>query len=139
VLAWLVASLIALTPRAATACSCLSRGPACQAYWQTDAVFDATVLSITPRNPAEPLPGGQLQLADKIVKLDVRKSWKGVETGPLEITTRFVLDLRQGRVYTFMARDQQSGRLAVSGPRLEIGASAPQPVRIVIQREPPRR
>ncbi len=73
--------------RPALACSCMSSGPACQAYWKTDAVFDATVVSIGPLNPAEPLPGGDLRFADKIVRLDVRASWKGVDTGPLEITT----------------------------------------------------
>jgi hypothetical protein len=87
VLAWLVASLVALAPRAATACSCMLSGPACQAYWQTDAVFDATVLAISPLDPTRPLFLGQLAFADKIVKLDVRQSWKGVATGPLEITT----------------------------------------------------
>ncbi len=86
-LAWLVVSLIAVAPRAATACSCISSGPACQAYWKTDAVFDATVVSIRPLDQAEPLPAGQLRFADKIVTLDVRQSWKGAQTGPLEITT----------------------------------------------------
>ena len=73
--------------RPVLACSCLSSGPPCQAYWKTDAVFDATVLGISPLNPAEPLPGGDLRFAAKIVKLDVRESWKGVDTGPLEIMT----------------------------------------------------
>ena len=73
----------------AHACSCNVSGPACQAYWKTDAVFDATVVSITLLSPAEPRRGGQLPFAvmDKVVKLEVRQSWKGVETGPLEITT----------------------------------------------------
>ena len=65
----------------------MSRGPACQAFWKTDAVFDATVVSIRPLNQAEPLPAGQVHFADKIVTLDVRQSWKGVEPGPLEVTT----------------------------------------------------
>ena len=87
VLSWLVLSLIAVAPRAASACSCMSRGPACQAFWKTDAVFDATVVGIRPLNQAEPLPAGQVRFADKIVTLDVRQSWKGVEPGPLEVTT----------------------------------------------------
>ena len=65
----------------------MSSGPACQAYWKTDAVFDATVVGIRPLNQAEALPLGQARFADKIVTLDVRQSWKGVEKGPLEITT----------------------------------------------------
>jgi hypothetical protein len=87
VLAWLVAALVAFAPRGATACSCMLNGPACQAYWKTTAVFDATVLSITPLDPAEQRPGLTLARGDKIVKLDVRQSWKGVAPGPLEIMT----------------------------------------------------
>jgi hypothetical protein len=78
---------LAGSSRPVLACSCMGSGPACQAYWKTDAVFDATVVSVTPLNPGEPLPDGQLRFAGKIVKLDVRQSWKGVQTGPLEITT----------------------------------------------------
>lgn len=48
---------------------------------------------------------------------------------------RFVLEVRRGRVYTFAARDRQSRLLPVLGPRLEIGASAPESVRIVIRGE----
>jgi hypothetical protein len=33
-------------PPVAYACSCVYQGPACQAYWTTDAVFDATVTRI---------------------------------------------------------------------------------------------
>lgn len=120
VLAWLVASLIAVAPRAATACSCRHSGPACQAYWQTDAVFDATVLSLSPLDPTEPLPRGQLAFADKIVKLDVRQSWKGVGTGPLEITTSGEesscgFPFKQGGRYLIFAfRGGPGGRLQAS-------------------------
>ena len=38
-----------LAPREAAACSCMASGPACQAFWNTDAVFDATVDSKRPR------------------------------------------------------------------------------------------
>ncbi len=58
---------------------------------------------------------------------------RGVGGATSDTDGRFVLELRRGRSYTFTA-----GRLPVSAPRLDIGASAPDPVRIVIQREPPR-
>jgi hypothetical protein len=120
VLAWLVASLIAVAPGAATACSCIQNGPACQAYWKTTAVFDATVLAISPQDPTEQRPGWQLAFADKIVKLDVRQSWKGVETGPLEITTGSEgggcgYPFREGGRYLIFAfRNPNSNRLQAS-------------------------
>jgi hypothetical protein len=49
---------------------------------------------------------------------------------------RFVVELRQGRVYTFAARDRQSRMVPVSAPRLEVGARVLELVRIVIQRRP---
>jgi hypothetical protein len=51
---------------------------------------------------------------------------------------RFVLDLRQGRVYMFLARDKQSASLPLAGPRVEIGAGSPAPLILVIPRDPPR-
>ena len=35
------------------ACSCMTIGPPCQAFWGADAVLDATVVSITPPAPAD--------------------------------------------------------------------------------------
>jgi len=79
-------ALVALRANAA-ACSCIPSGPACQAFWKTDAVFDATVEAIGPTSgiddsmPELPFSRG------KLVKLFVRQSWKGVEPGPLEVVT----------------------------------------------------
>jgi len=50
---------------------------------------------------------------------------------------RFVLDLRESRVYTFMARDK-SALLPVAGPRIEVGATPPDSILLVIQRDRPR-
>lgn len=38
----------------ALGCSCNISGPACQAYWNTDAVFDATVIDVRPAETYEP-------------------------------------------------------------------------------------
>src|ERR1041384_8296798 len=51
-LAFLVAALAA---RDARACSCILSGPPCQAYFQVDAVFAATVRAITPSAGDVPL------------------------------------------------------------------------------------
>jgi hypothetical protein len=86
-LAFLVVLGVAGFSRPALACSCVTGAPLCQRYWTTDAVFDATVVAIRPLEPAKPPPGGDLRPVDKIVTLEVRRSWKGVQPGPLEITT----------------------------------------------------
>ena len=53
----------------------------------------------------------------------------GATSGP---DGRFVLELRQGRVYTFMARGSDSKLLRISSPRIKTGAGVPALVRIVI-------
>jgi hypothetical protein len=58
----------------------------------------------------------------------------GATSGP---DGRFVLELRQGRVYTFAARDKQSP-LPITAPRIQIGTASPPPIRLVIQRDRPR-
>ena len=69
-LALLSAATFAAGVDPALACSCFTIGPACQAYWKTDAVFDAVVAGIDalPRDPDNPF------LSDILVKLDVRHS-----------------------------------------------------------------
>ena len=60
----------------ALACSCASSGPPCQAFWQTDAVFSATVISksvITVDTGIESFPKEQ-QIA---VKLLVEDTFRG--------------------------------------------------------------
>ena len=57
---------------------------------------------------------------------------RGAGGATVDADGRFVLDLRQGRAYTFMARDKSSALLSVAGPRLVVGTTAPDPVRLVI-------
>jgi hypothetical protein len=78
--------LLAAGTTPAHACSCMTSGPACQAFWKTSAVFDATVLSIEPDN-RDLSPNIRIQISKYIVKLDVRQRWKGVDRGPLEVVT----------------------------------------------------
>ncbi|HJR58050.1 MAG TPA: hypothetical protein VJ813_01575 [Vicinamibacterales bacterium] len=105
--------------RPALACSCMPAGPACQAFWKTDAVFDATVLSITPLKRTESIGGREPSFADKLVKLDVHRSWKGAQPGPLEVTTSGTgascgYDFEEGQRYLIFARHGGDGLLAVS-------------------------
>jgi hypothetical protein len=53
----------------------------------------------------------------------------GSQTGP---DGRFELQLRQGRVYTFIVRDGNGPALRIDAPRIETSSGAPQSIRIVI-------
>ena len=82
-----LASLVVLAAHA-DACSCMQIGPGCQAFWKTDAVFDATVESIGSATRPDSGPGDRpVAISEKVVKLTVRESWKGVAAGPLEVVT----------------------------------------------------
>jgi len=58
----------------------------------------------------------------------------GATSGP---DGRFVIELREGRAYTFSARDKRF-TLPVAGARIEIGTTAPSAIRLIIQRDAPR-
>jgi hypothetical protein len=119
-LAWLIAWLIIMAPRAATACSCMAIGPACEAFWRADAVFDATVSSIEP--PAARVESGDRSVAlnDKRVHVVVRQAWRGVAPGPVEVLTSETGSLcgydfkNGGRYLIFAQRSPSDGRLRVS-------------------------
>ena len=111
--------LFVVAPRVAHACSCMASGPACQAFWKTDAVFDATVLAITPsgeqygNGPAGPL------YAEHLVRLQVKQAWKGVQPGELDVVTRGTdaacgYDFKLGARYLVFAHRHPAGRLSVS-------------------------
>ena len=82
----LFAIAVLATPSPAAACSCMVVGPACQAYWKTDAVFDATVTRIQ-RLPRVETTALEYPSDDTLVTLQVHRSWKGTGTGEIEITT----------------------------------------------------
>lgn len=103
----------------AAACSCKSSGPACQAYWNTDAVFDATVVRIE-RVPRDELVGNEVVTGSKhLVTLDVRQTWKGLESGRLQVVTEAQeaacgFEFKDGVRYLVFARHGRSGELEVS-------------------------
>jgi hypothetical protein len=88
-LAFFVLVGLAVTPSTASACSCMASGPACQAFWKTDAVFDATVDGIeAATGPARDLGDRIVSSPEKRVRMTVRQALKGVTaTGPLDVYT----------------------------------------------------
>jgi hypothetical protein len=103
----------------AQACSCKSSGPACQAYWNTDAVFDATVVRIE-RAPRDEVLGNELvTISKRLVTLAVGQTWKGLESGRLQVVTdadeaACGFEFKEGVRYLVFARQGRSGELEVS-------------------------
>ena len=81
--------VLVLASRDVAACSCMPSGPACQAFWKTDAVFDATVDSIEmTTGPEYDLGDRRIVSPEKRVRMTVRQALKGVTvTGPLDVYT----------------------------------------------------
>src|SRR5687767_3156816 len=81
--------MVLLRSPAAFACSCIQSGPACQAFWKTDAVFDAIVESIVPTTqPPNPGEVPALEYPENAVSMTVRQAWKGgISPGALEVVT----------------------------------------------------
>jgi hypothetical protein len=71
----------------ADACTCMSSGPACQAFWTTDVVFDGTVTTIEPTSRQETFSGRTFPVSEFVVTLQVRQGWKGVEGETVQVTT----------------------------------------------------
>ncbi len=71
----------------ADACTCMSSGPACQAFWTTDVVFDGTVTALEPTSREETFSNRTFQVTDLVVTLQVRQAWKGVEGETVQVTT----------------------------------------------------
>jgi hypothetical protein len=88
VVAFVLLGLLVM-PRIAAACSCMQAGPACQAFWKTDAVFDATVDAIErAAGPEQDLGERRVSFPEKLVRVTVRTGFKGVTaSGPLEVYT----------------------------------------------------
>jgi hypothetical protein len=107
--------------RSAFACSCMIPGAACQAYWNTSAVFDATVVGISPVERTESIGDREFTYSGKIVTLTVHKAWKGAEPGPLEVQTSGSgascgYDFKEGQRYLVFAHS------AASAPRLTVSS-----------------
>jgi len=113
------AALAALTllmmPGLAQACACLASGPACQAVWQADAVFDATVVTVTPVAGTREVAGTNVTVDEKRVHLTVRQSWRGEARGTAEVLTSATaadcgVDFKPGERYLVFAQRRASDR-----------------------------
>lgn len=103
----------------AEACSCVASGPVCQAYWNTDAVFDATVVRIESVKRDEQFAGRTVAVRKHLVTLDVRQSWKGAAPGSLQVITHpdgagCGFGFKLGARYLVFARHGRGPELEVS-------------------------
>ena len=77
--------LVAASLRPADACSCAGPGPACQATWDSAAVFVGTVVEAQPldqvmRDPANPF-------SNRLVRLRVVETFRGPTTSIVDVYT----------------------------------------------------
>jgi len=113
------AAVLLTTASSAFACTCVVGAPVCQAYWTTDAVFDATVEGIDLASGDRELGGRSFPFPEKIVHLNVRQAWKGVPAGPLDIVTAgdgaaCGYDFKRAKRYLVFAFKAPDGRWSVS-------------------------
>jgi hypothetical protein len=97
----------------------MASGPACQAYWNTDAVFDARVVDIESVRRQDELVGQIVERQRNLVTLDVRQAWKGATAGKLQVLTETSsascgFEFQVGRRYLVFARMGAAGILEVS-------------------------
>ncbi|MBA2259513.1 MAG: hypothetical protein H0W18_11495 [Acidobacteria bacterium] len=97
----------------------MDAGPACQAFWNVDAVFDATVLSIASLPRTETIGTREVVFRDKLVTLQVHRSWKGQQPAQVEVTTAWDgagcgYPFEAGERYLVFANGRSGSRPAVS-------------------------
>jgi hypothetical protein len=112
-------ALLLLVPRMAEACACLASGPACEAVWQADAVFDGTVTTVTPSKGSREVAGRPVVVDEKKVRLTVSQSWRGSAAGSVEVVTSASaaecgVDFTPGTRYLVFAHRRPGGQLATS-------------------------
>jgi hypothetical protein len=105
---------------AAGACTCIGPNPICQAYWNTEVVFDATVVAIQPTARTESLGDRDFVMPEKLVSLTVLRGWKGIDAPSVEVVTAaqgsacgFNFEIGT-RYLVFAAHRPADGRLEVS-------------------------
>lgn len=107
--------LLLMVPALAEACACLPSGPACEAVWQADAVFDATVATVTPTLGKREVAGRTVPVDEKRVRLTVRQSWRGEARATAEVLTGATaadcgVDFKPGERYLVFAQRRASDR-----------------------------
>jgi hypothetical protein len=111
-----MALLAAASARAAFACSCMSSGPPCQAYFQSDAVFVGTVEAMTIRQT--PLDGLPDRLVDRrVVHVAIERAARGVTGAAVDLWTGMGggdcgFDFKVGERYVIYASRHPDGSLS---------------------------
>src|SRR5262249_35717662 len=75
--------VVLLTARTVDACTCISDGPPCQAYWKTAAVFLGTPVEV---KPAENSPE-RAQYGNRIFTFNVEMAFRGVNAAQVQVIT----------------------------------------------------
>jgi hypothetical protein len=114
-----VAFTLLLIPRLAAACACPGGGPACEAVWQADAVFDGIVTTVTPVAGTREVAGRAVKVDEKRVRLTVRQAWRGAGRDTIEVVTGATaadcgVDFKPGDRYVVFAQRRPDGQLFVS-------------------------
>lgn len=76
-----------ILPAAVEACSCLRSGPACQAYWSFDTVFDGTVTSVESVEASTQIEGRSIPIREHAVTFSVAKGWKNLDQTTVVVRT----------------------------------------------------
>jgi hypothetical protein len=82
IVALLVVASVALYPTSAEACTCVGSGQACEATWNSGAVFRARVVSITPQPESQ---SGMVR--SRSVRLRVLEAFLGVDVAEIDVDT----------------------------------------------------
>ena len=98
----------------ASACSCLSSGPPCQALFQSDAVFVGTVKSIGMVTQSEPNQPGHDR---RLVTFSVERAVRGIDGGTVAVRTGegggdCGFNFQEGRRYIVYAHRHPAGWLS---------------------------
>ena len=78
------ATLLLWPVQTASACSCISSGPPCQAYWTTSAVFSGRVTEISSSNPDSESAD---VFGQRLVRFTQTEVYRGVTENTLEVLT----------------------------------------------------
>ena len=110
-------ALVLTAPRAASACSCGPSGPPCQAYFNSDAVFVATVRSIEVRAVAHERI--EDMITRKLVRFSIERAARGVQGSEIEVSTSMYqgdcgYGFKIGRRYVVYAHRLEDGTLGAS-------------------------
>jgi hypothetical protein len=97
------------------ACSCMSSGPPCQAFWKVNAVFSGQVISINSQSA-----GDKHGYKMRVVRLLVKEAFRGVDVPEVEVLTGqgggdCGFGFQIGQEYLVYAYRRETDQLLVTG------------------------